>query len=89
VHQFTTGMIEDKASIAPMDGVDLVIDMDGWGSPAQKLATWDTIIPSDPIEYNGIKQVVMVRPGFVRRPVTAVLTIGETRHRRNGPQRKP
>ena len=55
VHQFTSGMIEDKESIAPMNGVDLVIDMDGWGSPAQKLATWDTIIPSDPIEYNGIK----------------------------------
>ena len=55
VHQFTLSMIENKETIAPMDGVDLVIDMDGWGSPDEKRATWDAVIPSDPIEYNGVK----------------------------------
>lgn len=55
VHQFTLGMIEDKDSIAPMAGVDLVIDMDGWGPPAQKVDTWNVVIQGDPIEYNAIK----------------------------------
>jgi hypothetical protein len=55
VHQFTLGMIEDKESIAPVEGVDLVIDMDGWGTPAEKIETWEVVIQSDPIEYNGVK----------------------------------
>lgn len=55
VHQFTPGMIEDKESIAPVDGVDLVIDMDGWGPPESKRTTWETVIQSDPIEYNAVK----------------------------------
>jgi hypothetical protein len=55
VHQFTLDMIEGKESIAPVDGVDLVIDMDGWGNPEHKLATWQAVIQGSEIEYNGIK----------------------------------
>lgn len=55
VHQFHHAMIEDKDEIQPMAGVDLVLDMDGWGSPTLKLDTWQAVIESGPIEYNGIK----------------------------------
>jgi hypothetical protein len=55
VHQFHHSMIEDKDQIQPMDGVDLVIDMDGWGPPEMKQETYTVVITQEPIEYNGIK----------------------------------
>lgn len=55
VHQFHYSMIQDKETIRPMAGVDLVIDMDGWGPPDLKLKTWDAVITQQPIEYHGIK----------------------------------
>ena len=38
-----------------MNGVDLIIDMDGWGSPRLKEETYTVVITEEPIEYNGIK----------------------------------
>jgi hypothetical protein len=55
VHQFHHSMIEDKDQVKPMDGVDLIIDMDGWGSPELKEETYTVVITEEPIEYNGIK----------------------------------
>jgi hypothetical protein len=55
VHQFHHTMIEDKEQIAPVPGVDLVIDMDGWGSPDLKRETYNVVITQEPIEYHGIK----------------------------------
>lgn len=55
VHQFDITMIEQKEEIAPVPGVDLVIDMDGFGPPDLKRGTYDVVITQAPIEYNGIK----------------------------------
>ncbi len=55
VHQFDFSMIEEKDQIEPVDGVDLVIDMDGFGPPDQKEDTYRVVITEQPIEYHGIK----------------------------------
>ncbi len=55
VHQFHHSMIEDKDQLEIVHGVDLVIDMDGWGTPDEKRETYDLVITREPIEYNGIK----------------------------------
>jgi len=55
VHQFQYSMIENKDKIAPVQGVQLVIDMDGWGAPDLKRTTYDAVIPQQPIEFNGVK----------------------------------
>ena len=55
VHQFHHSMIEEKDQIEPVAGVDLVIDMDGWGSPELKAETYNFVITQEPIEYHGIK----------------------------------
>lgn len=55
VHQFHHSMIEQKDQIAPVDGVDLVIDMDGWGPPDMKRETYQVVITQEPIEYHGVK----------------------------------
>jgi hypothetical protein len=55
IHQFHVFSVEDKDQIAPMEGVDLVLNMDGWGPPHMKLETWGVVIQQQPIEFNGIK----------------------------------
>jgi hypothetical protein len=55
VHQFHYTMIENKDQVKPMAGVQLVIDADGWGTPAEKKATYDVVIGQQPIEFHGIK----------------------------------
>lgn len=55
VHQFTHAMIENKDTIAPVPGVQLVIDMDGWGPPDLKRGTYAAVISQEPIEFHGIK----------------------------------
>jgi len=55
VHQFHHSMIEQKDEIQPVPGVQLVIDMDGFGPPDLKRQTYQVVITEEPIEYNGIK----------------------------------
>lgn len=55
VHQFHYTMIENKDQVEPMAGVQLVIDADGWGTPAEKRATYDVVIGQQPIEFHGMK----------------------------------
>jgi hypothetical protein len=55
VHQFTETMIADKDTLAPVPGVQLVIEFDGWGTPDLKRTGYAAMITHEPIEYNGIK----------------------------------
>jgi hypothetical protein len=55
VHQFYYTMIQDKEDLAPVPGVQLVVDMDGHGDPETKMGTYEVVITQEPIEYNGIK----------------------------------
>jgi len=55
VHQFIESMIENKDQVTPVAGVQLVIDADGWGTPADKRATYDAVIGCCPIEFDGVK----------------------------------
>lgn len=55
VHQFLLSMIENKETIEPVKGVQLVIDCDGFGTPADKRATYNAVNGAMPIEYNGVK----------------------------------
>jgi hypothetical protein len=55
VHQFHYSMIENKDQVKPVAGVQLVIDADGWGTPADKKATYEVVIGQEPIEFDGVK----------------------------------
>jgi len=55
VHQFRHDMLPDKAAIQPHEGVELVIDMDGFGPPAAKLDTYTAVITNDAVQYPGVK----------------------------------
>ena len=55
VHQFHEIMIREKEKVQPVDGVDLVINFDGWGTPHNKREGYRLIISREPIQYNGFK----------------------------------
>jgi hypothetical protein len=55
IHQFNVYSVSNKDKIKPVNGVDLVLNMDGFGPPWMKLDTWNVVIQQQPIEYNGIK----------------------------------
>jgi hypothetical protein len=55
VHQFTERMITNKAAIQDMPGVDLVIDMDGFGAREVKLHHYQLYVVDDGAEHGGIK----------------------------------
>ena len=55
IHQFHVYSVDEKELIAPMDGVDLVMNEDGWGPPWMKLDTYNVVITQSPIQYNGFK----------------------------------
>jgi len=55
IHRFTQPMVTNSADIAPLPEVQIVMDMDGFGSPAEKLTTYHDFIESEPVQFTGFK----------------------------------
>lgn len=55
VHQFEDEMIYEKHVIETKPGVDLVVDMDGFGPPENKIGGYNHFVRDELIQYGGIK----------------------------------
>lgn len=55
VHQFAASMLPDKGNIMSYPSVELVTDMDGFGSQSLKLKHYQWYVEDELIEYAGIK----------------------------------
>jgi hypothetical protein len=55
VHRFTQAMVTNWQNITPLPQVEIVMDMDGFGPPAQKIKTYEDFIESDPVQFTGFK----------------------------------
>lgn len=55
VHRFTRDMIKNYKDIKTVPEVQIVIDMDGFGSQILKEATWKQFIYRQPIQFTGFK----------------------------------
>ena len=55
VHRFTQGMITEYDQIKKTPEVQVVIDMDGWGSKILKQSTWVRYIYKEPVQFTGFK----------------------------------
>jgi hypothetical protein len=55
VHRFRHEMIRDDEQVKPVEGVQLVIDMDGFGTPSLKMDSYKIFITDKEPEYAGIK----------------------------------
>ncbi len=80
VHQFVPHMITNKSALAWYPGVDLVIDTDGFGTPAQKIANYDRYIGTEYAPHGGMKlfydeDTILMTPAEVNalRPVPDIV----------------
>ncbi len=66
VHRYTRPMVTNADDIAPLPEVQIVMDMDGWGPPSQKYATYNAYIYPEPVQFTGFKLFYrndVLRPG--------------------------
>ncbi|HET8574987.1 MAG TPA: hypothetical protein VFM02_02315 [Candidatus Paceibacterota bacterium] len=71
VHRFTPAMVTDAEDIKPLPEVQIVMDMDGWGSPAKKKNTYQRVIYSEPVQFTGFK---LFYKNDLRPPSTGMMT---------------
>lgn len=55
VHRFTGPMVTGYKQIKTRSEVQIVMDMDGWGGPTHKIATYNNFIASQPVQFTGFK----------------------------------
>lgn len=55
VHRFTQAMVTNYQKITPLPEVQIVMDMDGFGTPAEKISTYEDYIQDDPVQFTGFK----------------------------------
>jgi len=55
IHRFTENMITNYNEIRPLPEVQILIDMDGYGTPAQKKKVYRQVVQSEPVQFTGLK----------------------------------
>ncbi len=55
VHQFNVYSIQNKDQIQEIDGVQFVLEVDGWGDPGMKQDTYNVIAGEVPFDFYGFK----------------------------------
>jgi len=55
VHRFTQPMVTNYQEITPLPEVQIVMDMDGFGVPANKIKTYEDCIDQEPVQFTGFK----------------------------------
>lgn len=74
VHRFTQSMVTNYKLIKPLPEVQIVMDMDGWGSPAKKLNTYQQFVATQPVQFTGLKLFYV---NDLKPPSTRMLTMAE------------
>ncbi len=77
VHRFTQAMVTNYKQIRPLPEVQIVVDMDGWGSQAKKKGTYNRIVAPEPVQFTGLK---LFYKTDLKPPSTGLLTIDEVLH---------
>ncbi|MBU6428499.1 MAG: hypothetical protein KGR26_05795, partial [Cyanobacteria bacterium REEB65] len=71
VFRFTHDMVTNYQKITPLAEVQVVMAMDGWGSPQKKIGTYESVIYPDPVQFTGFK---LFYKNDLRPPSRAMLT---------------
>ena len=74
IHRFTEDMVTHSEKIQPLPEVQIVMDMDGWGSQAKKKNTYSRVVSSEPVQFTGIK---LFYKNDLKPPSTGLLTTSE------------
>lgn len=71
VHRFTQNMVTNYKEIQPLPEVQMVMDMDGFGSKEKKRGTYSRVIYPEPVQFTGIK---LFYKNDIKPPSTGLLT---------------
>jgi hypothetical protein len=71
VHRFTEGMVTNTQDITPLPQVQIVMDMDGFGTPAQKTKIYNEVVADMPVQFTGLK---LFYKNDVAPPSTGLMT---------------
>lgn len=71
VHRYTRLMVTNADKIAPLPEVQIVMDMDGWGSGDRKYSTYNAYIAPEPVQFTGFK---LFYKNDIKRPGSRILT---------------
>jgi hypothetical protein len=71
IHRFTQKMVRDYDEIKPLPEVQIVMHMDGWGSPEKKIGTYTHVIIPEPIQFTGFK---IFYKNDLKPPSTRIMT---------------
>lgn len=74
IHRFTQAMVTNYKKIQLLPEVQIVMDMDGFGSKAKKYGTYNRVVAAEPIQFMGIK---IFYKNDVRPPADGLLTPAE------------
>jgi len=74
VHRFTQPMVKNYKQITLLPEVQVIIDMDGWGSPGRKIGTYQAFVATEPVQFTGFK---LFYKNDLRPPSTRLLTPAE------------
>ncbi len=74
VHRFTRPMVTGYKNITPLPEVQIIMDMDGWGSPAKKNGTYKNIVAHEAVQFTGFK---LFYKNDLKAPSTRMLTPAE------------
>lgn len=74
VHRFTQDMVTNYEKIRPLPEVQIVMDMDGFGSKEKKYGTYNRVIAPEPVQFAGIK---LFYKNDVRSPANGLLSPAE------------
>ncbi len=74
VHRFTQPMVTGYKNITPLPEVQIVMDMDGWGTPERKIDSYVHFVAPEPVQFTGIK---LFYKNDLRPPSTRLLTTTE------------
>ncbi len=71
VHRFTQAMVTNYKNIQPLPEVQVVIDMDGFGSKDLKKGTYTSVIYPEPVQFTGVK---LFYKNDIKPPSTGLFT---------------
>ena len=74
IHRFTQAMVTNYKKIQPLPEVQIVMDMDGFGSKELKTGTYTRVIYPEPVQFTGIK---LFYKNDSRPPSTGLFTPAE------------
>ena len=67
-------MVTNYKEITPLPEVQIVMDMDGWGTPSRKMQTYKEAIYGQPVQFTGFK---LFYKNDILPPSTGMMTPSE------------